>query len=51
MIVFFLEVTQKLALRTLASHGSCGDVTLKLGAQSITAQSFKVPSFLGACSI
>lgn len=33
MIVFFLEVTQKLALRTLASHGSCGNVTLKLGAQ------------------
>lgn len=33
MIVFFLEVTQKLALRTLASHHSCGDVTLKLGTQ------------------
>lgn len=51
MIVFFLEVTQKLALRTLASRGSCGDITPKLGAQSIAAQSFKVPSFFGACSI
>lgn len=30
MIAFFPEVTQQLAERTLESHGSSGDITLKL---------------------
>lgn len=45
MIVFFPEVTQWLAVRTLESHGSFGDIDLKLGARSTVARDFKVPSF------